>query len=132
MSDAGPTIDTTQMFIVDNFQLFLVTTTPAGGTQVLFTEGTQVQISSDAAGNNFQSFSKPNGKIKKGGAKFLSKGSINGQDLGVFFPNGATRVIRITKPGCGLTILRVTRNGDQLSLAATQDTDLVIEQKVWP
>jgi hypothetical protein len=51
---------------------------------VLFTEGTQVQISSDAAGNNFQSFSKPNGKIKKGGAKFLSKGSINGQDLGSF------------------------------------------------
>jgi hypothetical protein len=132
ISDFGPTIDTTMMFIVDNFQLFLLTTAPAGGTEVLFTEGTQVQVSSDAAGNNFQSFSKPNGKIKKGGAKFLSKGIINGQDLGVFFPNGATRVLRITKPGCGLTILRVTRNGEQLSLAATQDADMVIEQKVWP
>src|SRR5262249_39022204 len=49
ISDRGPTIDTTQMFIVDNFQLFLVTTTPAGDTEVRFIDGTLVEISSDAA-----------------------------------------------------------------------------------
>jgi hypothetical protein len=132
ISDRGPTIDTTQMFINDNFQLFLLTAPPAGGTEVLFIEGTLVEVSSDAAGTQFEKFSKPFGKIKKGGAKYLSKGTINGQDLGVFFPNGQTRVIRITRPGCGLTVLRVTRNGNQLSLAASQDIEMVIERKVWP
>ena len=132
ISDRGPTIDTTQMRINDNFQLFLLTAPPAGGTEVLFIDGTLVEVSSDAAGTQFFSFSKPNGKIKKGGMKYLSKGLINGQELGVFFPNGQTRIIRITRPGCGLTILRVTRNGDQLQLAASQEIEMVVEQKVWP
>jgi len=120
------------MFINDNFQLFLLTAPPAGGTEVLFIDGTLVEVSSDAAGTQFFSFSKPNGKIKKNGQKYLSKGLINGQELGVFFPNGQTRLIRITRPGCGLTILRVTRNGDQLQLAASQEIEMVVEQKVWP
>ncbi len=130
IAEPGPTIDTTQMFILDDFQLFLLTTAPAGGTEVLFTEGTLVQIS-DGAGTFF-SFSKPNGKIKKGGAKYLSKGTINGQDLGVFFPTGATRFIRITKPTCGITLLRVTRSGEVLSLAVTAEADPVLQQRVWP
>jgi hypothetical protein len=120
------------MFIIDNFRLFLLTTAPAGGTEVLFSEGTLVEISSDAAGTTFFSFSKPNGKIKKAGGKYLSKGIINGQELGVFFPNGATRVIRITKPTCGITILRVLRSGDQLSIVAAAEADPVLEQRVWP
>ena len=129
----GPTIDTSQMFIVDDFRLFLLTTTPPGGTEVLFTEGTLVEVSSDAAGTTFFSFSKPNGKIKKAGGKYLSKGTINGMDLGVFFPNGATRFIRITKPTCGLTLLRVTRSGEQLSLAVSvEGEELVLPQRVWP
>jgi hypothetical protein len=133
IADAGPTIDTTQMFILGDFRLFLLTTAPAGGTEVLFTEGTLVEVSSDAAGTTFFSFSKPNGKIKKQGGKYLSKGTINGQDLGVFFPNGATRFIRITKPVCGLTLLRVTRSGEQLSLAvAAAAEELFVQQRVWP
>jgi hypothetical protein len=120
------------MFINGEFQLFLLTAAPAGGTEVLFTEGTLVEVSSDAAGTTFFSFSKPNGKIKKGGGKYLSKGTINGQDLGVFFPTGATRFIRITKPTCGITLLRVTRSGDQLSLAVTAEADPVLQQRVWP
>ena len=117
IAEAGPTIDTTQMFIFGDFQLFLLTAAPTGGTEVVFTTGTLVQISSDAAGTTFFSFSKQNGKIKKQGRKYLSKGTINGQDLGVFFPNGATRFIKITKPPCGITLLRVTRYGEVLSLA---------------
>lgn len=132
ISDAGPTIDTSNMFIFGDFQLFLLTTTPAGGTEVLFAEGTLVEISSDAGGTTFFSFSKPNGKIKKAGGKYLSKGIINGQDLGVFFPNGATRIIRITKPTCGITILRVARSGEQLSIVASADADPVLGQRVWP
>lgn len=132
IGEAGPTINTSQMFINGEFQLFLLTAAPAGGTEVLFTEGTIVEVSSDAAGTTFFGFSKPNGKIKKSGGKYLSKGTINGQDLGVFFPNGATRFIRITKPVCGLTLLHVTRSGDQLSIAAAAEAEPLLQQQVWP
>ncbi|HSB09074.1 MAG TPA: hypothetical protein VLM38_06145 [Blastocatellia bacterium] len=133
ISDFGPTIDTSTMFIVDDFRLVLRTTVPAGGTEVVFSQGTLVEISSDAAGTMFFSFSKPDGKIKREGRKYVSKGTINGQDLGVFFPNGATRFIRITKPTCGLTILKVTRSGDSLILAAAAAEDgQVLPQRVWP
>lgn len=133
ISDVGPTIDTSNMFINGDFQLFLLTTTPSGGTEVLFSVGTLVEISSDAAGTTFFAFSKPNGKIKKSGGKYLSKGTINGQDLGVFFPNGANRVIRITKPPCGITLLRVIRSGEQLMLNAALETDAeaTAQQRVW-
>src|SRR6185369_2422938 len=71
ISDVGPTIDTTQMFLVGDFQLILFTTTPPGGSEVLFVPGTVVEVSSDAAGTTFFGFSKPNGKIKRAGQKFL-------------------------------------------------------------
>lgn len=132
IAEPGPTIDTTSMFIFGDFQLFLVTAAPPGGTEVLFTVGTLVEVSSDAAGATFFSFSKPNGKVKKQGGKYLSKGTINGQDLGVFFPSGATRFIRINKPPCGITLLRVTRTGEVLSLAAPGEPDPVLHQQVWP
>ena len=132
IAEPGPTIDTSRMNIFDNFRLFLFTTTPAGGTEVRFTEGTLVQVSSDAAGTTFFSFSKPNGKIKRSGQKYISKGSINGQDLGVFFPSGQTRVIKITKPTCGITILRVTRDGEVLTIAPPPDAEPLMQQPVWP
>ena len=127
----GPTIDPAGMAIVDNFRLKLVTAAPQGGTEVLFTVGTLVQVSSDAEGTTFFSFSKPDGKIKRQGQKYLSKGLINGQELGVFFPNGQTRLIRITKPPCGLTLLRVTRNGDVLTLAAASEAEPVLPSPAW-
>ena len=130
IGEVGPTIDTTSMFIFGEFQLFLLTTAPAGGTAVLFTEGTLVEVSSDAAGTTFFSFSKPNGKIKKSGEKYVSKGTINGLNLGVYFPNGATRFIRITKPPCGITLLKVVRSGEQLLLATAADAE-VLPQRVW-
>lgn len=120
IGEPGPTIDTSSMFINNNVQLFLVTTAPAGGTEVLFKTGLVVEISTDATGTTFATFTKP-GRIKKGGGKFLSKGSISGQDLGTFFPNGATRFIRATNPVCGITLLKVTRTGDQLLLAAAEE-----------
>lgn len=134
ISDVGPTIDTANMFIIGDFQLFLLTTPPPSGPEVLFTVGTLVEISSDASGLTFFSFSKPNGKIKKSGGKYLSKGTINGQDLGAFFPNGAIRFIRITQPNCKITLLRVMRSGEQLLLSAALETEaetIAPQQRVW-
>ena len=134
IAEQGPTIDPTQMFIFGDFQLFLLTAPPPGGTEVVFTTGTLVQISSDATGTTFFGFSKPNGKIKKQGQKYLSKGLINGQELGVFFPSGATRFIRITKPTCGITLLRVTRAGEVLTLTPAPEAELELQQRqpLWP
>jgi len=129
IGEPGPTIDTSNMFIFGDFQLFLLTTAPAGGSEILFSSDTLVEVSSDAAGTTFFTFSKP-GKIKKSGGKFLSKGTINGLDLGVFFPNGATRFIRITKPTCGITLLKVVRSGEQLLLATAADVEEQA-QRVW-
>jgi hypothetical protein len=44
----------------------------------------------------------------------ITKGVINNQILTKFFPNGDTRVIRITNPTCGVTLLHVTRHKDRL------------------
>jgi concanavalin A-like lectin/glucanase superfamily protein/FG-GAP repeat protein len=133
IADVGPTIDTSNMFIVDDFRLILTTTTPTGGTEVLFSQDTVVEISIDSAGLlSFFTFSKP-GKIKKGGGKYLSKGTINGQTLGAFFPNGATRVLRITRPTCRITLLRVMRSGEVLTVVSALETDPEpsAQQRVW-
>jgi hypothetical protein len=122
ISAPGPTIDTTSMFVFGDFRLVLFTTAPAGGTEIIFTEDTTVEISSDAASTSFFTFSRP-GKIKKNGEKFLSRGTINNVDLGVFFPNGATRAIRITNPTCAITVLRVVRSGEQLNVAASAQAE---------
>lgn len=132
ISEAGPTIDTSIMFIQNDFRLSLVTTVPANGSEVVFSASTVVEVSSDAAGTTFFTFSKAP-KIKREGRKFLSKGTINGLELGAFFPNGATRVIRITKPPCGITFFKVFRSGEQLLLAAASETDSqpIVQQRVW-
>ncbi|MFY9553743.1 MAG: LamG-like jellyroll fold domain-containing protein [Blastocatellia bacterium] len=132
ITDVGPTVNTTNMFLVDNFRVILVTTIPAGGSEVLFSTDTVIEISNDAAGTAFFTFSK-SPKIKRQGGKLLSKGIINGQDLGTFFPNGATRVIRLTRPPCRITVLKVTRNGEDLVLAPAEvlDSQLLLQQRVW-
>jgi hypothetical protein len=122
ITDFGPTVDTSNMFIFDNFTLFLLTTQPPIGNEIRFDASSIVEVSTDAAGTQFFTFSKPP-KLKKDGRKLLSKGTINNQDLGVFFPNGATRIIRITNPPCGITILRVTRSGEQLLLVPSAESE---------
>ena len=64
---------------------------------------------------------KTNHKAKKksSGKKLQTKGSVNGLDVGDFFPDGATRIVRITNPTCGVTTLRLKRVGDLLFLAST-------------
>jgi hypothetical protein len=72
-----------------------------------------VEISGDSTGIQFFGFSRPP-KLKGGGARLMTKGTINGQILTKFFPTDDTRVIRITNPTCGVTVLHVTRHKDRL------------------
>lgn len=106
----GPTVDVNDMSI-DDSHIVLRAIQPAVGDEVRFSDDVQVQVS-DATGTAFFEFKKL--KIKKSGRKLLSKGSINGTDLGTFFPDGATRNIRLTNPPCGITFLRVRRQGEVL------------------
>jgi FG-GAP repeat len=121
ISNPGPTIDFNSDvtgFATPNKVLFS-TTTPTGGTEIRFEEGLTVQISVDEAGTQF--FSPSAVVIKKKNRRILLKGPINGQDIGVFWPDGATRIVRFTNPNCGLTVLRIKRVGDTFVLATTFD-----------
>ena len=111
----GPTVDLNDMSI-DDSHIDLRAIQPAVGDEIRFAGDVKVEVS-DSAGAFFE-FKKL--KIKKSGRKLLSKGSINGLDLGAFFPDQATRFIRITNPPCGITFLRVKRQGEVLVVAAAE------------
>jgi hypothetical protein len=89
---------------------------PAVGNEIRFASDVNVEIT-DSTGT-FRTFRKL--KIKKNGRKLLSKGSINDIDLGTFFPDQATRFIRITNPPCGITFLHVKRQGEVLVVVAPE------------
>ncbi|HEX8089029.1 MAG TPA: hypothetical protein VF762_09265 [Blastocatellia bacterium] len=90
----------------------------SAGSGSLFTDDVIVEISDDEAENGFASFSK-SPKIKGGGRKLKTRGTIGGRSLADFFPDGATRIIRLTVAPCSTTSLRVMRSGDQLVAADT-------------
>lgn len=125
IGEAGPTVNTSDMEIRNNFQLFLVTAAPAGGTEIVFDPEVTLEIS-NATGTFFMFSKHP--RVKAAGRKLLSKGTINGQDLGDFVPNGATRFIRLINPTCGITLLRVTRSGDLFVLAAAEQAEQPLQQ----
>jgi hypothetical protein len=87
----------------------------------LFTGDVIVEISDDEAGNTFASFSK-SPKIKGGGRKLKTRGTIGGRGVAEFFPDGVIRVIRLTVAPCSTTRLKVRRNGDQLVAVDTLET----------
>jgi hypothetical protein len=114
IQDLGPTVDTTAMSVLEDVnRLFLTIGQPASGNAVNFADGVIVEISGDSTGIQFFGFSRPP-KLKGGGARLMTKGTINGQILTKFFPTNDTRVIRITNPTCGVTVLHVTRHKDRL------------------
>lgn len=115
ISAPGPTLDLTDLKITtNNTRIALTTDPPATGPEVLFAPGATVQLT-DATGT-FHTFG--NVKIKKGGRKLITKGSINGMSLDAFFPNGATRTLRIVNPTCGITQVQVMRNGTTLTIVS--------------
>jgi hypothetical protein len=113
----GPTIDTSAMDLDSaNGRLVLRTIQPPIGNEIVAAPNAVLEISSTEAGTTFFTFSKSL-KIKKGGRKIITKGTINDLDVSVFFPDQAIRFLRITNPPCGITLLRVRRQGDLLVLA---------------
>lgn len=114
ITDFGPTVDTNKMFLDLNLERMVFrTVAPPIGNEIFFAQNATVEVSSDEAGTAFFTFAKAF-KYKNNGKKVVNRGLINGQGLLTFFPNNAVRIIRITNPPCGITILRVRRNGDVL------------------
>ncbi|MBI3653967.1 MAG: FG-GAP repeat protein [Acidobacteria bacterium] len=111
INSPGPTIDTATMAI--DGRLVLRSIQPPIGNEVRFTETSVLEISSTDAGTQFFTFSKPP-KLKKEGRVLISKGTINNLELDTFFPDTATRFIRVTLPPCGVTLLKVRRQGTTL------------------
>jgi glycosylphosphatidylinositol phospholipase D len=111
ISGFGPTIDTASMELDETAsRLVLRTIQPPVGSEIRFAESSVVELSTTDAGTQFFTFSKPF-KFKKEGRVILTKGTINSQDLAAFFPDGATRILRVTTPPCGVTTLKIRRQG---------------------
>lgn len=110
INEQGPQINTTNMAFQTGATRIVFRT--VGGTQPLFLPGIKIAISNDIAGSQF--FETTKAKVKASGTKLIAGGTINGQEIGVFFPDGAERLIRFTNPTCGTTLLRVRRAGLQL------------------
>jgi hypothetical protein len=117
VSSPGPTVDPNDMSTGSTLKL--ITIQPAVGDQIRFADNVKLEISNDAVGTQFFEFSKF--KIKKNNRRFVSKGTINGQDLAVFFPDGAIRLMRITNPLCAVTFMRVRRQGEVLVVVAAAE-----------
>ncbi|MFY9607142.1 MAG: hypothetical protein WAU45_00845 [Blastocatellia bacterium] len=114
INEQGPQINSTNMAFQTGAVRMVFRT--VAGTQPLFLPGIKFAISNDAAGSQF--FETAKAKVKAGGTKLIGAGSVNGQEAGIFFPDGAQRVIRFTNPTCGTTLLRVRREGLQLIVVA--------------
>lgn len=74
---------------------------------------TTLEISSDAGGASFASFDN---SVSIGSKKIKAKGSIAGQSLASYFPDGSVRLIRIRNSLCSTTLIRVRRS-DSLMVA---------------
>jgi len=118
IAEPGPQINTSSMtFNGSGSKLNFVIVTDS---QPRFLSGVKLEISNDQVGTQFFQVGKV--KVKNSGRKLQTRGTVNGQDPGVFIPDGAHRILRFTNPTCGITILRVQRTGGQLTAeAALQD-----------
>lgn len=109
----GPTLDLSRMLLdPDTERMQLLSAPPGTSSQIPFLEGCLIELSTDEIGSAFVTFEKPT-LIKKQGRKALSRGLIDGVQLSEFFPLGATRILRVTNPACGVTQVTVRRFGFQ-------------------
>jgi hypothetical protein len=119
IAQRGPTVDTatgTIFFNSSGSKLnFRITT--INGVEVRFEDGVKLEIATDAAGTQFFEVAKT--KKKSSGNKLQSKGKVNNLNVGAFFTDGSTRLVRITNPTCGVTLLLLKRVGNNLVVDAT-------------
>lgn len=115
IAQPAPQIDPANMYFTKGNKQLNIWILP--GSQPLFLAGVKVEISAEGGA----SFSEvPNVVVKEGGNKIISKGKIGDQRIGVFFPDGAHRIIRITTGTCGLVILLVHRAGQSIVVDTTE------------
>lgn len=117
ISAPGPTIDLAQSYVGSNLTKLNLRAATINGTEVRFQDGVKVELSTDEAGTSFAEFSRI--KIKSSGKKLQTRGTINNQAITQFWPDGAVRILRVTNPPCGITTLRVRRQGDLLVAVQT-------------
>jgi hypothetical protein len=79
----------------------------------VFQNDAVVEISIDDAGTSFDGFSR-SAKVKSHGRKLKTRGTINGRNTTEFFPDGASRVLRVSMSPCNVTRIKVQRSGAQL------------------
>jgi hypothetical protein len=122
IDDYGPSVSTKGMqFARDTGQMRLAIGTPSAGPTVAFAPDVSVEVSVDEAGTQFASFSRV--KIKRQGNLLITKGSLGGQNPDKFFPDGDTRVLRITNPTCATTKIKVTHVKDSLVFVSSLDSE---------
>ena len=120
IANPGPTVDLgneAAFFSASNILTFRTTT--ISGQEVRFASGLVVEISTDETGTTFVQPTKL--KLKKSGQRLLIKGTTNGALISTFWPDNAIRIVRITNPNCGLTVLRLKRVGNFIVAAPAFD-----------
>lgn len=110
ISAPGPTINAAEAFIGSNLTKLNLRVRTINGTEIRFQDGVRVEISTTEAGTAFAEFA--NVKKKSSGKKLQTRSDIAGQPISQFWPDGAIRIVRVTNPPCGVTILRLRRQGD--------------------
>jgi hypothetical protein len=112
INQPAPQIDPANMYFTKGNKQINLLILP--NSQPLFVDGVKLEISADQAGTSFVMV--PDIIIKDGGTRVLSKGRINDQRIGVFFPDAARRMIRITNQTCGIVVLKVVRTGQTIAI----------------
>jgi hypothetical protein len=109
IADLGPQFDPNKISLnSDGTKLNLKI---VSGSTPRIVSGVKVEISNEAGTTFFQ---VADAKRKGSGKKIQTKGLVNGQTVGAFWPDGQIRIVRITNPVCGLTTLRLRRTGNLL------------------
>lgn len=112
ISQIPPQIDPANMYFTKGNKQINLFILP--NTQPLFVDPVKLEISTDQAGTSFVVV--PDAVVKQDGTKLLSKGRIGQDRIGIFFPDGARRMIRVTNQSCGIVTLRVVRNGQVIAI----------------
>ncbi|HJQ24671.1 MAG TPA: hypothetical protein VKA60_12205 [Blastocatellia bacterium] len=112
IAQRGPGVDLSRSSIAADSLLLTATAGEA------FPDGVVVEVSKDEAGTSYVSFIRP-AKLKAGGRKLKTRGTLDGMDLDQFFPNDARRVLRLVALPCNVTTMGVRRQGNQLLTVTT-------------
>ncbi|MFP5263373.1 MAG: hypothetical protein ACLGJB_15840 [Blastocatellia bacterium] len=107
ISRVGPSVDLTKS-VINAGALLLVA--PSGDR---FSSDAIVEVSTDETDMSFAGFSR-SPKVKSGGKKLKTRCTIAGNSLETFFPDGATRILKIMAPPCNVTRIKAKRMSTQL------------------